>query len=332
MPFRFEFQLEESELSAEPLPTLANRQLILLYESSEGGAGVLRQLVDDPGAFSRVAREALQLCHFDPDTGADQRRAPSSREDCEAACYDCLMSYSNQREHDLLDRQKIRELLLELASAQVVAAPAELPRAEHLEQLVRLTGSELETRWLRWVNELELRLPTRGQVFVETCRTRPDFLYDNHQVAVYIDGPPHDYPEREARDRTQTDCMEDHGYTVIRFAHDDDWLAVAQRYPHVFGTPAVQRPVPAIPQPEPRSWEPTCFRKTGGNCSLPWRKIALSRSNLAETRFKEAELSGAVRCGSDPRSPSCCDCRLPGRKRHQYRGSLAGPGPSSAPT
>ena len=92
---------------------MANRQLILLYESAEGGAGVLRQLVDDPPAFSRVAREALQLCHFDPDTGADRRRAPSSREDCEAACYDCLMSYSNQREHDLLDRQKIRELLLE---------------------------------------------------------------------------------------------------------------------------------------------------------------------------------------------------------------------------
>ena len=197
-----QYQLEESELSAEPLPTMANRQLILLYESAEGGAGVLRQLVNDPRAFSRIAREALQLCHFDPDTGADRRRAPSSREDCEAACYDCLMSYSNQREHDLLDRQKIRELLLELASAQVVSAPAELPRAEHLEQLVRLTGSELETRWLRWVNELELRLPTRGQVFVETCRTRPDFLYDNHQVAVYIDGPPHDYPERQARDRT----------------------------------------------------------------------------------------------------------------------------------
>jgi ATP-dependent helicase YprA (DUF1998 family)/very-short-patch-repair endonuclease len=277
-----QYQLEESELSAEPLPTMANRQLILLYESSEGGAGVLRQLVDDPGAFSRVAREALQLCHFDPDTGADRRRAPSSREDCEAACYDCLMSYSNQREHDLLDRQKIRELLLELASAQVVSAPAELPRAEQLEQLVRLTGSELETRWLRWVNELELRLPTRGQVFVETCRTRPDFLYDNHQVAIYIDGPPHDYPEREARDRTQTDCMEDHGYTVVRFAHDDDWLAVAQRYPHVFGTPAIRRPVPAIPQPEPGRLETDLFPQD-------WRQLLVA---LAEDRSFTIEPGG----------------------------------------
>ena len=176
MPFRCSTSWRRANCLPSHCRTLANRQLILFYESAEGGAGVLRQLVDDPRALSRVAREALQLCHFDPDTGADQRRAPSAREDCEAACYDCLMSYSNQREHDLLDRQKIRELLAgRLASAQVVAAPAELPRAEHLEQLVRLTGSELETRWLRWVNELELRLPTRGQVFVEDVQDSTGF-------------------------------------------------------------------------------------------------------------------------------------------------------------
>ena len=109
-------------------------------------------------------------------------------------------------------------------------------------------------------------MPTRGQVFVETCRTRPDFLYDNHQVAVYIDGPPHDYPERQARDRTQTDCMEDHGYTVIRFGHDDDWLAEVQRYPHVFGTPIIRRPVPAPVRPTTGRFEPDLF-------SQDWREL-----------------------------------------------------------
>jgi ATP-dependent helicase YprA (DUF1998 family)/very-short-patch-repair endonuclease len=277
-----QYQLEESELSAETLPSAANRQLILFYESAEGGAGVLRQLVDDARALSRVAREALQLCHFHPDTGVDQRRAPAAREDCEAACYDCLMSYSNQREHDQLDRQKIRELLLQMASAQVVVAPAELPRAEHFEQLTRLTGSDLEIRWLRWINDLELRLPTRGQVFVEACTTRPDFLYDNHQVAVYIDGPPHDFPDRQTRDRTQTDCMEDHGYTVIRFAHDDDWLGVVQRYPHVFGTPAIRRPASAAPPPDTGRWEMELFPQD-------WRELLAA---LAEDRSFTIEPGG----------------------------------------
>ena len=50
-----------------------------------------------------------------PMTGTDLRRGPLAREDCEAACYDCLMSYSNQLDHALLDRQAILPILLRLA-------------------------------------------------------------------------------------------------------------------------------------------------------------------------------------------------------------------------
>jgi very-short-patch-repair endonuclease len=213
--------------------------LILFYESSEGGAGVLRQLVDDARAFGRVAREALQVCHFVPDTGEDLRRAPGTKEDCGAACYDCMMSYSNQREHELLDRHSIRDLLRQLAAAEVEPAPTELPRAEHLAQLKRIAGSELEKRWLDWLETYELRLPTQAQLLVEECHTRPDFMYDRQHTAVYVDGSPHDFPERKQRDREQTENMEDYGYTVIRFARDDDWMAIVERYPHVFGSPRV---------------------------------------------------------------------------------------------
>src|SRR5690606_25355085 len=70
------FQPEENELAAEPLPDRDNRRQLLLYEAAEGGAGVLRRLVDDPSTLSLVAREALRICHFDPDSGEDLRRAP----------------------------------------------------------------------------------------------------------------------------------------------------------------------------------------------------------------------------------------------------------------
>ena len=50
-----------------------------------------------------------------------------------------------------------------------------------------------------------------------------------------MDGPPHDDPRRAQRDAAQTVCMEDRGYTVIRFGHQDDWATLVRRYPSVFG-------------------------------------------------------------------------------------------------
>ena len=229
------YQLEDNELAAEPLPASSDRQLILLYESAEGGAGVLRRLLDEPHALAEVAREGLRLCHFDPETGMDLRRAPRAQEDCEAACYDCLMNYYNQREHLLLDRQAIRDELLNLAQAHVVAGPTEQPRPVHLEQLLRLAGSDLERSWLRLLEQHGLRLPSHAQHLIELCGTRPDFYYQDYQVAIYIDGHYHDYAERRRRDEEYTDCLEDLGYTVIRFAQDENWGEKIARYPHIFG-------------------------------------------------------------------------------------------------
>jgi hypothetical protein len=84
---------------------------------------VLRRLLDEPQAFAQVAGEALTLCHFDQESGEDLRRAPGAKEDCEAACYNCLMSYYNQMDHRLLDRQSIKDFLLTLAGSTPQLSP-----------------------------------------------------------------------------------------------------------------------------------------------------------------------------------------------------------------
>jgi ATP-dependent helicase YprA (DUF1998 family)/very-short-patch-repair endonuclease len=230
------YQLEDNELAVEPLPNVNDRRLILFYESAEGGAGVLRQLVDDPSSLERVAREALRICHFDPDSGDDLRRAPGRKEDCEAACYDCLMSYFNQRDHALLDRHLIRDLLLELADADVQASSTTTTRVDQLANLKRMAGSDLERSWLDWLNEHDLTLPTSAQRLVEACSTRPDFLYErDYQAAIYIDGPHHDYTERQERDKQNEDCLINLGYDVIRFGHRDDWAKIVRRNRRLFG-------------------------------------------------------------------------------------------------
>jgi len=230
-----EYELEDNELAAEPLPDHDARNLILLYEAAEGGAGVLRQLVTDPASFARVCRRALEICHFDPDTGADQGRAPRSKEDCEAACYDCLMTYANQRDHALLDRKTIRDLLMLLSKANVLCAPAPIPRATHLESLMKRCDSELERRWLALLEQHNLRLPSEAQRMFQDCGTRPDFYYEDSKAAIYVDGPPHDFPDRQQRDAAQTDRMENAGYTVVRFTHTGDWRKVIAAFPSIFG-------------------------------------------------------------------------------------------------
>lgn len=231
------FQLEDSELAAEPLPDAQERRLLLFYEAAEGGAGVLRRLVDDPQALREVAREALRLCHFDPDTGQDQRRHPRASEDCEAACYDCLLNYGNQREHALLDRHKVRDLLLALAQAHVDTSPSKDSRQQHFERLLALCQSDLEREWLQLLQARGLRLPDAAQLYLDECRTRPDFVYRSRGVyaAIYIDGSHHDGQARRMRDQQQETCLEDYGYQVVRFGYRDNWEALLARYANIFG-------------------------------------------------------------------------------------------------
>lgn len=236
---QLEFQLEDTELASEPLPTRQKRRNLLLYEAAEGGAGVLRQLVEIPTAWPRVTRMALSLCHFDPDTGEDLGKSTFATEQCQAACYDCLLSYFNQPDHGLLDRHCIKDLLLQIMSGTVDPSPVEIPRKEHLDQLRSLCDSYLELQFLEYLDSRNLRLPERAQHFYEQFGTRPDFSYTSENPAfVYVDGPPHDYPDRQMRDDAQTQRLTAEGITVIRFHHAEDWDTVVGRYPSVFGRPS----------------------------------------------------------------------------------------------
>lgn len=228
------YQIADNELAAEGLPEEDCRKCILIYEAAEGGLGVLRRLVEDPEALPRVAREALRLCHYD-DQGNDLGRAEGATEDCEAACYRCLMSYFNQRDHSRLDRKAIRDILLQLAQATVEVSPSAVPRAQHFEALLKACDSDLERQWLQLLQEKNLHLPSHAQEPIEDCGTRPDFLYKDEKVAIYIDGPDHDNADCRRRDIEKDECLENLGYTVIRFRYRENWLELIKRYPYVFG-------------------------------------------------------------------------------------------------
>ena len=142
------FQLEPRELSCEPMPSPQDRQEILFYEASEGGAGVLRQIAEDPAVLPLLARRALEICHFDPDTLEDK-----GAQTCGKACYECLLDYGNQPDHKDLDRHLIRDLLAELSRSECRPAGGAGSRAERMAALRKRCDSQLEKRWLDLVDD-----------------------------------------------------------------------------------------------------------------------------------------------------------------------------------
>jgi len=235
------FQLEDSEIAAELLPGEGDgARLLLFYEAAEGGAGVLRRLLDEAEALARVAREALSICHFDPADGSDLGHPPGREEICTAACYDCLMSYGNQRHHARLDRHAIRDYLLALAASSVTAGPGEAAREDHLATLEAHCDSELERRWLALLERRGHHLPDAAQETIDGAATRPDFLYRQHRVAIYIDGPMHDFPDKATEDREIDARLERLGFLVLRFHHRQEatWKEILDRFPSSFGKAA----------------------------------------------------------------------------------------------
>ncbi len=261
-----EYQLEDSEIAAEALPSAGSPRYLLFYEAAEGGAGVLRQLIGDPGAFARIARRALDICHFDPETGEDLRRAPNAAEDCSAACYNCLMSYFNQPAHAILNRHRIRPILLDLANASVAAEPAGPAAASspiRKAGLDDLSLADIVVSWLKMAEELGLRIPATGQIILDGLSATPDFVDHRTQAAIYVDGAA---GERSGRDADAAIALEDAGWTVVRFGNESEWRATFERLPSIFGelSASSRKSAPGSPveglSPDldlfPSSWRP----------------------------------------------------------------------------
>jgi hypothetical protein len=223
------FQLEDSELSSDELPDQDRRGRVLFVESAEGGAGALRRLVDDPDALPKAARTALQIMHFNPETGADTSNDEpgAGQERCVRACYDCLLSYGNQRVHDMIDRYLVRDLMLRLASAAVERETAETPGSSARPE------NPVAAEFVAWLAARGLRLPDAADT--EAQGTRPDLIYHlpDGNAAVFITGDGHDAP---GRDEDARDVLRDLGWSVITIRPGTDWAAVAARYPSIFGS------------------------------------------------------------------------------------------------
>jgi len=180
------------------------------------------------------------VCHYDPETAEDREKSSGREDHCEAACYDCLMSYGNQLDHEILDRQlpEVVDFLMGLKQAKVESSPTPAARGDHMDQLLRKCESELERKWLSFMNNLELCLPGDAQVLIDEAATRVDFFYAGEggpALAVYIDGPVHDMSDKKRADAAQEEALRNMGIMTVRFRYDGDWDEVVRLHSGIFG-------------------------------------------------------------------------------------------------
>ncbi len=220
------FQLEDGEILAEPMPSRDARSGFLLYEATEGGAGVLTRLVSERDALARVARKALQVMHFLveedgplPARIADLTSAPDSR--CVAGCYRCLLSYYNQPDHELIDRrdEDARELLLRLAGATTTPVEQEVLLASEGEART----DDPEARWRDAVRERSLPAPDVESLLIEGISV--PFAWRAHYVVAVLT----DVPAATRR------SLQDQGFDVVVFGGEPSWPASLDQLARTLG-------------------------------------------------------------------------------------------------
>ena len=222
------YQLEDAELSGELVPDDLERGRMLFTESAEGGAGVLRRLLAEPDALARAARQALEVAHFDPSGGEDRKRAPGASEDCTKACYDCLLSYGNQLEHELINRHAVRDLLLNLARGEVVLAQVSGQLEATADGLPEGDAGLFE-RFLRGGG---YAVPKRNRELIGSAR--PDYVFrGTSPTAVFVDLP--DQADAADRDLGAEDSLLDLGWSVLRVGGPEGWPSMVTAHPDVFG-------------------------------------------------------------------------------------------------
>jgi Lhr-like helicase len=227
------FQIESAELVVEALPSSHDRRALLLYEAAEGGAGVLSRLATGPSHLAQVARTALGLMHYEvpenevhPDHLIDLAgdAAGPKAPQCEAGCYQCLLSYYNQPDHEIIDRRNSAAVgfLASLANATVqslhpvdIAAKASDGDSQNPLQ-----------HWLSMVSKFGLRQPDQVNVPINGGDATADAAYQTSRVLVFLN-PPSETVFAYAQDR---------GYTVIAFpSNPSEWQAVFKSNDSTFG-------------------------------------------------------------------------------------------------
>lgn len=217
------YQLESSEIAVTPLPSEADRRQLMIYEATEGGAGVLQHLATNPNSLAIIANRALELMHYiRPDTGWDANNMQThSDETCIAGCYKCLLSYYNQPDHEWIDRR----------DPDAIRFLVELTKGTHIPTVaVNLTnsgtikGGTIEERFMSALHQHGYRTPDAMGFTFKRLGVSVGAKYSTEHVAIV-------FTPMNEEDR---DTLEEFGWTVLDFSDETLWEDIFKAHQDTF--------------------------------------------------------------------------------------------------
>lgn len=203
------YNIEPTEVSTQLMGSGENKN-IMIYESAEGSIGILKDLARNPIKVREMFSKAYEICGYDIHTKTDIYPARPK------ASYDDLLSYYNQRDHQVIDRHSIIKALELLISANPDDTRGTTYEARYKELLSRLHHkSPAELNLLEHLYQSGYRLPDYTNYNMEKYYIQPDFVYKDDKALIFVDGGIHKNNAVMADDAKKRTLLERDGFDVL---------------------------------------------------------------------------------------------------------------------
>jgi very-short-patch-repair endonuclease len=203
------YNIEPVEIAAKLMGSDENKN-IMLYESSEGSIGVLKDIARNPAVLRTLFLKAYEICGYDYDTKTD--KYPTRPK----ASYDDLLSYYNQMDHLSINRHDIikpLELLISSNPDNTIGGTYE-DKYEKLSQGLH-HKSPGEKELLDYLFNNGYKLPDFTNFNLDKYYIQPDFIYEKENALIFVDGGVHKKNSVKIDDNKKRKKLELDGYDVL---------------------------------------------------------------------------------------------------------------------
>lgn len=210
------YKIEATEIDAVIMGTLENKNL-MLYESTEGSIGVLKDIAKNAGKLIEIFKEAYSICGYDWVTKKDMFP------DRVKATYEDLLSYYNQKDHLIINRHSIipaLELLINSKPDNTQGGTYEEKYHSLLNSIHK--DSPGEKQLLEYLFNNGYKLPDHTNYNMEKFYIQPDFVYEKNKALIFVDGAVHKNNITKADDLRKRRLLENSGYDVLTWDYTNE--------------------------------------------------------------------------------------------------------------